>query len=105
MKTETTRTQSFRSFPRTVLEQRVFTACEVNERGMRLFLKLDEDGALTLPTTAAVAVLEDLVSSARRRLLELELAAMPMGGGHGGSPAADAVGTAGEAGPRPRAPD
>lgn len=105
MRTESIHTQRFVSYPRTKLEQSVFTACEVSDQGMRLFVTLDGDGALTLPTSAAVAVLDDLVQSARRRLLDLEFVALPKsGGGNGAGAAGDALGTAGEAGPGSRPP-
>lgn len=105
MLTTIERTQRFLSFPRSAAEARVFTASEVTEHGMRVFLKVDQDGALTLPTAAAVAILEELVVSARRRLLELELAALPQEVLRGADRAAGAaVGAAGEAGERPRDP-
>ena len=105
MHTATQRTQRFVSYPRTPLEESVFIACEVNEGGCRIYLKVDQDGALRLPNAAAVAVLADLVVSARRRLLELELVALPQEVLDGAERAAGAaVGAAGAANARSRDP-
>lgn len=80
----------FRAEPRTPKEREVFHVMTVSHEGAQLFLAGGE--VLLLRDAAACAVLEELASSARRRLLELEIDAMR--GAHGHEAAAAPVGAA-----------
>lgn len=105
MRTHESRASWYRAEPRTPKEREVFTIMTVGADGATLYLP-DElrrgmNGVLHLKDAAACAVLEELASSARRRLLEMEIDAMRLG--DGARPAAAPVGAAGEA-DRPRPP-
>lgn len=87
------RTERFVSRPRTSAERRVFIECVVDDAGLRLELPVTPAGVLQLANAADVAVLVELLTSAHRRLVELEVAALPQGGADaGGEAAAHAVG-------------
>ena len=94
----------YRAEPRTPKEREVFTVMTVTAAGADLYLA-SEGSALHLQDAAACAVLEELAGSARRRLLEMEIEALPQGGVNGQPGATGAaVGAAPEARPRPHDP-
>lgn len=74
------KSERFVSLPRTSAERRAFIVCVVDEFGLRLELPVSPAGVLTLERSADVAVVVELLTSAHRRLVELEVAALPHGG-------------------------
>jgi hypothetical protein len=85
--------QRYTSFPRTPREREVFAQLAVDEHGVRVDLPSSTQ-QLVLRDAASVALLVDLLTSAHRRLVEIELAAAQMGSRDPGDAATPPVGAA-----------